>query len=202
MGTAGAGTTHSLLDWTREKAPRSSPWEWVPVRAALWTVVQHSWKVLLCLFSSPDPWQPGGRKESYPPTGCTCFLLQPRLQLVRCSNRTVSKTSSTSDLVLEVHLIFPLELLLQPTLLTLCLVYLPFPSFIKTEKELVAALYFQLNSYCSTWQFLYILYIFVYIYIAIHISTSLGICIYLILMVGEQTCKSYYWPHWLNWINR
>lgn len=71
-------------------------------------------------------------------------------QLVRCSNRTVSKTSSTSDLVIEVHLIFPLELLLQPTLLTLCLVYLPFPSFIKAEKELVAALHFQLNSYCAT----------------------------------------------------
>ncbi|MXQ94519.1 hypothetical protein E5288_WYG021630 [Bos mutus] len=26
-GAAGAGTTHSLLDWTWEKAPRSSPWE-------------------------------------------------------------------------------------------------------------------------------------------------------------------------------
>lgn len=101
-------------------------------------------------FPLQTPDKPGGRKESYPPTGCTCFLLQPRLQLVRCSNRTVSKTSSTSDLVLEVHLIFPLELLLQPTLLTLCLVYLLFPSFIKTEKQYVAALYFQLNSYCST----------------------------------------------------
>lgn len=27
VGAAGAGTTHSLLDWTQEKAPRSSPWE-------------------------------------------------------------------------------------------------------------------------------------------------------------------------------